>query len=644
MKKALYLVLFSIWGNLIFAQQINPCISHDYLDQQIKTNPLLLQEIMKFNEGVSEFQNVQTGFRSNVRIIPVVFHVLHMNGSENISKAQILDQIRILNEDYRRLNADTVNTRLVFKSVAVDMEIEFRLATIDPNGNCTDGIERIYTSKTESATDDSKISQWDKFKYLNIWTVKDIKNLSGQGLITAGYAQFPFVNSGSIYTDGVVIRSDFIGSIGTAAGNKNNGRVAVHEVGHWLGLYHPFQGGCLGTANAETVKDTPPVAEASFGCHLDSNTCHGDMPDLPDMIENYMDYADGQCQNVFTNGQKEIVDYVLKYRREKLWSYANLVATGTDTVTQVACAPIADFSSNRPFACEGKSITFIDNSHNGAVTSLEWTFQGGTPSTSTLANPAVTYNTAGTYEVTLKATNSKGSNTMTRKEYVTVFPANNASSTPFHQGFDYVQNISNDWFISSNDELQWSINKNISYDGDASFYLNNFKNIVDKRVDAFYSPVFDLSTSPQPRLEFAYAYATNKGSNNESFKIFATTNCGQSWSSVYSNNSSQMGTRTNAPWSFEPSDRSEWKFETVDLKNFAGAKNIKFRFEFTSCGEGNNFYIDNINIGAQNTGLTDYSIKKFNINVEPNPSSGVFNLHLNLTQPEELGIKIYDMT
>lgn len=642
MKKIIYILLLGFFGKSIQAQSVNPCISHEYLDKQIQTNPALMQEIQKFNEGVRANQNTQSALRAKVRIIPVVVHVLHMNGAENITKAQILDQIRILNEDYRRLNPDTVNTRSVFKDVAADMEIEFRLATIDPNGNCTDGIERIYTSKCENATDDSKIGQWDKFKYLNIWTVKDIRNISGQGLITAGYAQFPFVNSGNISTDGVVIRSDFFGSIGTATGNKNKGRVAVHEVGHWLGLYHPFQGGCLETGNAETVKDTPPVAAASFGCHLDSNTCHGDVPDLPDMIENYMDYADGQCQNVFTKGQKEIVDYVLKFRRDRLWSDANLKATGTDTVLAVACAPITDFGSNKPFACEGGTVTFYENSYNGVVSNLEWTFEGGTPSTSTGASPVVKYNTAGKYKVSLKASNSKGDNTKSVDQYITIFPAGGASTSPFHQGFDYITDLPNDWFVVSNDEVKWELNKNVSYDGNGSLFIHNTKNQVPSRIDAIYTPLFNLSTAPQPKLEFAYAYTTLKGDNKESFKVFASTNCGQTWTSVYNNTSSQMRTRTNTSGDFVPADKSEWVFETVDLKNFANETSIKFRFDFTSCGEGNNFYLDNINIGTYNTGIYSYA-DLFNVGIAPNPSSNIFNLNFTFNQPEVIDIKVYDI-
>ncbi|UPT65747.1 MAG: hypothetical protein M0D57_14645 [Sphingobacteriales bacterium JAD_PAG50586_3] len=149
-----------------------------------------------------QFDNVVATYSANnpagekaVRIIPVVFHVLHDGGPENISKAQIEDQIRILNEDFRRLNADTVNTPQPFKAVAADCNIEFRLANKDPQGNCTDGIIRINTPKTNDASDDNGakgVSYWPRNQYLNVWVVKNIDD-QGSGGIILGYAQLPFL-------------------------------------------------------------------------------------------------------------------------------------------------------------------------------------------------------------------------------------------------------------------------------------------------------------------------------------------------------------------------------------------------------------------------------------------------------------------
>lgn len=269
---------------------------------------------------------------AGVRIIPVVFHIFHTNGPENISREQILDQIRILNEDFRNKNSNKGNTRSVFQNLVTDAEIEFRLAKTDPNGNCTDGIVRQYNTLTENGDDEVKYySFWNSKKYLNIWVVKNI--ISDPGSVTLGYAQFP--GWGAEETDGIIVRSDQIGSIGTASfpstGKNGMGRTCTHEIGHWLGLFHTFQSGCSG---GDQVGDTPPTSASASGCfnaNTSKNTCSNDVPNMVDMLENYMDYTDGACVTMFTIGQKARIDGVLNSSsgfRRLLTSSSNLDATG----------------------------------------------------------------------------------------------------------------------------------------------------------------------------------------------------------------------------------------------------------------------------------------------------------------------------
>jgi hypothetical protein len=187
------------------------CLTDYYYEQYKKAHPELQAQYDKFTH-IEDYAPMQK--TNAVRIIPVVFHVIHEYGVENISKAQIQDEINILNEDYRKKNADTVNTRAPFKPYASDCQYEFRLAQIDPNGNCTEGIDRIYSPLTNDATDAVKaVSWWPNTKYLNIWVVKSIDNTGGTGYIL-GYAQFPGVGAAS--TDGIIVRHDCIGKIGTS--------------------------------------------------------------------------------------------------------------------------------------------------------------------------------------------------------------------------------------------------------------------------------------------------------------------------------------------------------------------------------------------------------------------------------------------
>jgi hypothetical protein len=195
-----------------------------------------------------------------------------------------------LNKDFRRLNSDANNTW----PQAADVQVEFCLASIDPAGNSTSGITRTPTSTTAFGTNDQmKFTSsggkdaWPTASYLNIW----VCDISG-GIL--GYAQFP---GGSATTDGVVVDYQYFGTTGTATAPFNLGRTATHEVGHWLNLRHIWgDGGC--TVD-DFVNDTPVSDAPNFGCATGHVSCG-----TVDMVQNYMDYSDDACMNLFSAGQK----------------------------------------------------------------------------------------------------------------------------------------------------------------------------------------------------------------------------------------------------------------------------------------------------------------------------------------------------
>jgi hypothetical protein len=321
------------------AQEIIPCGTDQIHYQMKQANPALAIEEERGNEEARKIVQTllsQKNFakQGNVKYIPVVFHVIHNGGSENITQAQIMDQMRILNEDFRK-KAGTNGDKSTNPN-ATDMEYEFRLAQVDPNGNPTDGINRIQNTATNNASDNVKsLSRWPSTKYLNIWVVKSINIGGTTGGIVLGYAQFPSFMQFSPNSDGIVIRADYVGSI--QSGNSSHmGRTLTHEVGHWVGLYHPFQDGCTGQSSSncasagDRVCDTPPVSEANYGsvCDATLNSCTGDNPDLPDMITNYMDYLDGKCANTYTLGQKARAIAQMSLFRSTIYSDANLAAAG----------------------------------------------------------------------------------------------------------------------------------------------------------------------------------------------------------------------------------------------------------------------------------------------------------------------------
>ena len=223
--------------------------------------------------------------------IPVVFHVVYRTATENISAEQIQSQLDVLNDDFRRLNSDVDD----IWPQAADTEIEFCLASFDPQGNPTDGILRVPTTVSEFGTNDAVKSAssggsdaWPYNEYLNFW----VCNIGG-GIL--GYAQFP---GGSASTDGVVCGYQYTGTTGTATAPFDLGRTATHEVGHWLNLRHIWgDGGC---GASDFVDDTPDSDGPNYGCALGNVACN-----TTDMVQNYMDYSDDACMNLFTQGQTD---------------------------------------------------------------------------------------------------------------------------------------------------------------------------------------------------------------------------------------------------------------------------------------------------------------------------------------------------
>ncbi|TAE48212.1 MAG: T9SS C-terminal target domain-containing protein [Bacteroidetes bacterium] len=262
-----------------------------------------MRQIEQFTEAFAARQG-----QSNSRVvvtIPVVVHVVYNTAAENISDAQILSQITVLNADFRRLNSDANNTW----SQAADAEIEFCLASVDPNGNATTGITRTSSTRTSFSytSDNVKFNStggkdaWPRDSYLNLW-VCDL----GSGLL--GYAQFP---GGAANTDGVVCDYAYFGTVGVATAPFNLGRTATHEVGHWLNLYHIWgDDGTSCTAGSDQVADTPNQADENYGCPSGSIVSCSNGP-AGDMYQNYMDYTDDACMNLFTAGQKTRMQAVL---------------------------------------------------------------------------------------------------------------------------------------------------------------------------------------------------------------------------------------------------------------------------------------------------------------------------------------------
>lgn len=317
MKSSLLITLALFFALLTAAQSTEQCGTMSVWEQQVQDNPQLKQNLDRIERQIQQRLSQRSAMDSSVIVIPVVFHIVH-NGEPvgtgpNISDAQVLSQLEVLNEDFRRLNADTVNTPNVFKPVAADTKIEFCLATQAPNGAVSSGINRVNGGRANWSTGDIQSTLkpstvWDADKYLNFWVV----NFSSSSLL--GYAQFP---GGNKQTDGVVVGYRFVGRSphNPFSGNYNGGRTGTHEVGHWLNLRHVWGDGPC--AQDDFVDDTPLSDASNSGCPS-TNSCTDTPIDHPDMVENYMDYTHDDCMNIFTQGQTDRMRAAIQAARPQL--------------------------------------------------------------------------------------------------------------------------------------------------------------------------------------------------------------------------------------------------------------------------------------------------------------------------------------
>lgn len=327
MKKTfLYLSLLSFLGTKAQVSNQHRTCGTPVLPQQYES---WVQSLIAANTTKYGSANVQSVFN-----IPVIVHIIHNNetvnsnsatSGNNISAAQVLDQINILNKDFNGLNADTSLIPSVFKPLLGKFQVNFCLAVVNPTGGilAEPGIDRInrvakgwstlpYSSTYIDATVKPN-SIWDPTKYLNMW----VAPLSG-GLL--GYATFPNPGTsglsgltgsfGSSTSDGVVILNSSFGSIGTAQfGVYNKGRTATHEIGHWIGLRHIWGDSNCGN---DFCNDTPPAQTANYNCPTfpyKLGTCTNNT--TGEMTMNFMDYTNDACMYMFTADQKYRAQLIL---------------------------------------------------------------------------------------------------------------------------------------------------------------------------------------------------------------------------------------------------------------------------------------------------------------------------------------------
>ena len=425
--------------NTLFEKQIKPenvnpkngvirCASAEYEKFLQEKNPKRMTED-QFEAWAAPLVQKHIAMRTNskssgeVITIPVVVHVIHhgqaVGSAPNITDIQVQSQITVLNQDYGKIiGTPGYNTN----PAGVDTQIQFVLAQQDPNGNPTNGIDRrSFCQESWSTTDiESTLKPatiWDPTQYLNLWSIE----FTDSTLL--GYAQFPDASglsglsgSGNANTDGVVVKYNAFGS-GTGSSfllnaPYNKGRTMTHEIGHWLGLIHIWGDGSNCTTNTDYCADTPVAKEANYGCVSGTDSCTS-KPGL-DMIENYMDYTDDSCMNIFTQNQKDRIYTILNNapRRNSLKTSAKgasvpLLTNDAEIKLESSCT-VATCSSVPNQTIQNITI-YNRGTSNLTSATLNYTINGGSNILYSWAGSLAT-NKFATFPITI---NSSGNGTIT---------------------------------------------------------------------------------------------------------------------------------------------------------------------------------------------------------------------------------------
>ncbi len=617
MKKLLFVFVGLLIFSVAFSQNDETwkCATDEVYNELVKNNPDLLIERQKLDAFVQDYirNNPKT---DQVYIIPVVFHVVHNYGAENISYDQILGAVEWMNKDYRLQRSDTSQIHPAFKNIAADTKIEFRLARIDPNGDCTIGVTRTISETTYAGGEDAKDAAptWPPEMYLNVWTVFSLGNGA------AGWSYYP--GTAPYGSDGIILLHDYIGVSGTST--AGHGSVITHEAGHFLNLPHPW-----GSTNDpelqsncdidDGISDTPNTI-GHTSCNVNAVSC-GSL----DNVQNFMEYS--YCYKMFTLGQSNVMRATLNSSvsgRNNLWSPANLIATGTnDGYTPDICAPVADFKSNKNMGCNGFTVQYNDLSYNtDFIGQYNWTLEGGEPATSIESDPLVVYNQKGQFDTQLYVENPTNFDSKTELNYIRVYDVVDGFSLPYTESFEtpnfplITGNTNNDFYIDPAGERTWE-QSNLGYSGKSIKILNRYnENGVMNRI---YLPNIYVENPGQAiKVSLKIAYGRSDEVTSDRLKFYASTTCGDSLRIVQVLSGSTLTSTYVSAWSSYTPATEDWKTQTFTINSaILKSNNLRLVIEAES-GGGNTIYVDEVSFELIPTDVNNISSEE-ELSIYPNP-------------------------
>jgi len=630
---------------LVQGQQTNKvaqeqCATMQRLELKLARDPqakaVFERERQAFNNALKTSQFRQSEADSDAKVayvIPVVFHIVTTNPA-SVSDASILAQLEVLNKAFSGSNADTSRIPSYFKPLFGRSSIQFCLARRTPSGEGTSGIERIKTFQTSFSSENEAVKQastggansWDTKRYYNVWVCPVANNI-------LGYATFPTVTSGGAQ-EGVVI--DYRSLPGGSLTNYNLGKTLPHETGHYFNLYHIWgddRGECTGT---DYVDDTPNQADATKGCFTGIKTDACTAAGNGIMYQNYLDYSFDSCLVMFTTQQVARMEAALvTYRSSLLTSNAcsppivknyDARLSSIDQPSQRICSsslnPVVSIQNNGSQTLT--SLDIIARIDSGSTSIYKWT-----GSLAYLASTSVNLNNINTpvgihtLTIYISKPNNNADETVSNDTISTIIQFYNPV-TSVSESFEGNSFPPPGWdIVNPDNHITWKKVTGVAKTGSSSVVMENYNYSIVGSSDDLRLPTVNLQNVDSAFFSFQVAaatYTSSSSANNnwDTLQVLVSTDCGQSYTTVYKKYGSQLVTRQGSTTNAFAPTLSEWRKDSINLVNFIGRGNLLISIRNTT-GYENNIYLDDINV---RTVVINPNLKRLGFLVTPNPTSG----------------------
>ncbi|WP_229206765.1 M43 family zinc metalloprotease [Dyadobacter crusticola] len=578
--------------------------------------------------------------------IPVVFHVV-LNRQSQVTDAQILAQLDTINKDYAGQNAGASQIPSHFRSLFGQSGIKFCLAQRTPDDLPSNGIVRYqtnrstfdYTTNFVKHVESGGADAWDTDKYLNIW-ICDLSNS------TLGYATFP--NDGVKDEQGVVV--DYGSLPGGVTTGYNQGKTLTHELGHFFNLYHIWGDDNDSCSGSDEVDDTPNQSGSTNTCRTGilTDRCTPTSPGI--MYQNYMDYTPDACLLMFTRQQVARMEAAFEAYRALLaqsngCTPVNLKAK--DASVQSITQPDQRICTNTftpRIILENRgtetltSVTVHAVIDNGTTQTYRWTGSLATFAETTVTLPALT-TAEGNHVLTIYTSDPNGaqdentSNDALSLDFIYYEPF----APPITESFERLFPPRGWDIVNPDNGSTWEKTNVAAKTGSASVRISNFNNASIGQRDYLRLPTVNIAGADSAFVSFQLAAATYTSTsvqNNvwDTLQVLVSTDCGQTYRSVYRKWGSSLVTRSAATRvAFTPTV-NEWRREEINISEFIGQGEILIAF-LNSNGNENDIFLDDVNVRAV---TVNPNLKEAGFLVSPNPTTGIFSVQF---YPHPVGLK-----